>query len=174
MTLCNEYEHVWDWQKSRMMNLHCFSLLPDWPPRPSALHNNKQLLRLCTRNDHTNYIMYQNNEQSVLQCCYGNACYVVEGCSKFFHVENAIFARKKFFRQTLANPMFIFSGACWPRLVRRTWMCDILKFVPGVWSLVTLHSVAAALKHLRSALRCWSLLTFIGQFWHNKSTVWAT
>ena len=34
--------------------------------------------------------------------------------------------------------------------------------------------VAVALKHLRSALRCWSLLTFIGQFWHNKSTVWAT
>ena len=76
--------------------------------------------------------------------------------------------QQKFFRQTLANPRFIFSGTCWPRLVRRTWMCDILKFVPGVWSLVTLNSVAAALKHLRSALRCWSLLTFIGQFWHNK------
>ena len=46
------------------------------------------------------------------------------------------------------------------------------QIVPGVWSLVTLHSAAAALKHLRSALlRCWSLLTFIGQFWHNKSTV---
>ena len=70
---------------------------------------------------------------------------ICEGCSKFFHVENAIFARKKFFRQTLANPTFIFSRTCWPRLVRRTWMCDILKFAPGVWSLVTLHSVAAAL-----------------------------
>ena len=45
------------------------------------------------------------------------------------------------------------------------------QIVPGVWSLVTLHSAAAALKDLRSALRCWSLLTFIGQFWHNKSTV---
>ena len=45
------------------------------------------------------------------------------------------------------------------------------QIVPGVWSLVTLHSAAAALKHVRSALRCWSLLTFIGQFWHNKSTV---
>ena len=45
------------------------------------------------------------------------------------------------------------------------------QIVPGVWSLVTLHSAAAVLKHLRSALRCWSLLTFIGQFWHNKSTV---
>ena len=45
------------------------------------------------------------------------------------------------------------------------------EIVPGVWSLVTLHSAAAALKHLRSALRCWSLLTFIGQFWHSKSTV---
>ncbi len=78
---------------------------------------------------------------------------------------------KIIFRQTLANPTFIFSGACWPRLVRRTWMCDILKFVPGFWSIVTLHSVAAAPKHLRSALRC---CTFTGQFWHNKSTVWAT
>ena len=45
------------------------------------------------------------------------------------------------------------------------------QIVPGVWSLVTLHSAAAALKHLRSALRCWSLLTFIGQFRHNKTTV---
>ena len=74
-------------------------------------------------------------------------------------------------RQTFANPTFIFSGTCWPRVLRRTWTCDILKFVPGVWSLVTFHSLAAALKHLRSALRCWSLLTFIGQFWHNKSPV---
>ena len=100
-----------------------------------------------------------------------NPFYIHEGCSKFLHVENVIFSKKNYFRQTLANPMFIFSGTCWPRLVRRTWMRDILKFVPGVWSLVTLHSLAAALKHLRSALRCWSLLTFIGQFWHNKSTV---
>ena len=45
------------------------------------------------------------------------------------------------------------------------------QIAPGVWSLVTLHSAAAALKHLRSALRCWSLFTFIGQFWHTKSTV---
>ena len=45
------------------------------------------------------------------------------------------------------------------------------KIVPGIWSLVTLHSAAAALKQLPSALRCWSLLTSIGQFWHNKSTV---
>ena len=44
------------------------------------------------------------------------------------------------------------------------------QIVPGVWSLVTLYSAAAALKHLRSALRCWSLLASIGQFWH-KSTV---
>ena len=118
MTLCNEYEDVWDWQKSRMMNLHWFSLLPDWPPRPSALHNNKRLLRLCTRNDHTNYIMYQNNEQSVLQCCYGNTCLCSWRLFKKNHVENAIFARKKSFRQTLANPTFIFSGTCWPSLVR--------------------------------------------------------
>ena len=40
--------------------------------------------------------------------------------------------KKIFFRQNLANPTFIFSGTCWPRLVRRTWMCDILKFAPGV------------------------------------------
>ena len=41
-------------------------------------------------------------------------------------------------------------------------ICDLLKFAPGVCSPVTLHSVAAALKHLRFAVRCWSLLTFIG------------
>ena len=55
---------------------------------------------------------------------------------------------EKNLRQTLANPTFIFSGTCWPRPVRRIWMCDILKFAPGVWSRVTLHSVAAALKDL--------------------------
>ena len=93
---------------------------------------------------------------------------IFEGCSKFGKRTSS---PKKIFRQTFANPAFIFSGTCWPRFLRRTWMCDILKFVPGIWSLVTLHSVAAALKRLRSALRCWSLLTFIGQFWHNKSTV---
>ena len=45
-------------------------------------------------------------------------------------------------RQTLANPMFIFSGTRCPTLVRKTLMCNLL--------------VAAALKHLRFALRCWS------------------
>ena len=39
--------------------------------------------------------------------------------------------QKKYIRQILATPRFIFSGTCWPRLVRRTWMCDILKFAPG-------------------------------------------
>ena len=29
--------------------------------------------------------------------------------------------QKNYFRQTLANPMFIFSGTCWPRLVRKHW-----------------------------------------------------
>ena len=67
-------------------------------------------------------------------------------------------------RQTFAFPMFIFSGTCCPTLVTKTLMRDILKFVPGICSPATLHSVAAALKHLRFALRCWPLLTFIGQF----------
>ena len=70
-----------------------------------------------------------------------------------------------FFRQTWANPMFIFSGTCCPSLLRKTLMCDLLKFVPGACSPVTLHSVAGALKDFTFALRCWSLLTFIGQCW---------
>ena len=61
--------------------------------------------------------------------------YIYEGCSKFFHVENVIFAQKKYFRQTLANPMFTFSGTCRPRLVRKTLVRDLLKFVPGLCSL---------------------------------------
>ena len=36
-------------------------------------------------------------------------------CSKFFHVETDIFA-KKIVRQTLANPMFMFSGTFCPTL----------------------------------------------------------
>ena len=32
-----------------------------------------------------------------------------EGCSKFLHVEKAIFARKKNFRQTFANQTFILA-----------------------------------------------------------------
>ena len=35
--------------------------------------------------------------------------------------------KKKFFRRTFANSMFIFRGTCWPRFLRKTWMCDILK-----------------------------------------------
>ena len=37
--------------------------------------------------------------------------YIYEGCSKFLHAEKDIFAEKKiYFRQTLANLMFIFRG----------------------------------------------------------------
>ena len=43
--------------------------------------------------------------------------------------------KKNYFRQTLANPMFIFSGTCWPRLARKTLARDLLKFVPGPCSL---------------------------------------
>ena len=42
---------------------------------------------------------------------------------------------KKYFPQTLANHMFIFSETCRPRLVRKPLMRDLLKFVPGVCSL---------------------------------------
>lgn len=56
-----------------------------------------------------------------------------EGCSKVFQVETDIFARKTF-RQTLANPVPIFSGTCCPTLVRKAFVCDIHKFVPGVCS----------------------------------------
>ena len=53
--------------------------------------------------------------------------YVHEGCSKFFHLENVIFAKQNYFRRTFANSMFFFRGTCWPRFLRKTWMCDILK-----------------------------------------------
>ena len=95
---------------------------------------------------------------------------ISEGCSKFLHLAKAIFARKKFFAKRSPTPRL--SSAV--HVGQNFWEeheCDILKFVPGIWSFVTLHSAAAPLKHLRCALRCWSLLTFIGQFWHNKSTV---
>ena len=80
--------------------------------------------------------------------------YIRQGCSKFFQRKQTSSQKKS--RQTLANAMFIFNGTCCPTLVRKTLMCDILKFVPSVCSPVTLHSVAAAPKHLRFALRCWS------------------
>ena len=82
--------------------------------------------------------------------------YIHEGCSKFFHLENAIF-HVYLSRYMLAKIFKKNMDVWYPQIV------------PGVWSFVTLHSAAAALKHVRSALRCWSLLTFIGQFWHNKS-----
>ena len=34
-------------------------------------------------------------------------------------------SQKKYFRQTLANPTFIFSGTCWPRLVKKKHWCVI-------------------------------------------------
>ena len=44
------------------------------------------------------------------------------------HLENVIFAKKKkFFRRTFANSMFFFRCTCWPRFLRKTWMCGILK-----------------------------------------------
>ena len=93
-----------------------------------------------------------------------------EGCSKFFHLENVIFAKK------ILSPNFrelhvFLSRYMLAKIFQKNVDVWYPQIVPGVWSLVTLLSAAAALKHLRSALRCWSLLTFIGQFWHNKSTV---
>ena len=35
--------------------------------------------------------------------------------------------KKNYFRRTFANSMFFFRGTCWPRFLRKTWMCDILK-----------------------------------------------
>ena len=57
----------------------------------------------------------------------GHTQHIHEGCSKFFHLENVIFAKKIYFRPTFANSMFFFRGTCWPRFLRKTWMCDILK-----------------------------------------------
>ena len=96
--------------------------------------------------------------------------YIYEGCSKFFHLENVIFAKK------ILSPNFrelhvYLSRYMLAKIFKKNVDVWYPQIVPGVWSLVTLQSAAAALKHLRFALRCWSLLTFIGQFWHNKSTV---
>ena len=97
--------------------------------------------------------------------------YIYEGCSKFFHLENVIFAKKKFLSPNFRELYVFLSRYMLAKIFKKNVDVWYPQIVPGVWSLVTLHSAAAALKHLRSALRCWSLLTFIGQFWHNKSTV---
>ena len=94
-----------------------------------------------------------------------------EGCSKFFHLENVIFAKKKFLSPNFRELHVFLSRYMLAKIFKKNVDVWYPQIVPGVWSLVTLHSAAAALKHLRSASRCWSLLTFIGQFWHNKSTV---
>ena len=67
--------------------------------------------------------------------------------------------KKKFFRRTFANSMFFLSRYMLAKIFKKNVDVWYPQIVPGVWSLVTLHSAAAALKHLRSALRCWSLLT---------------
>ena len=99
--------------------------------------------------------------------------YRYEG-SKFFHLENITFAKKKILSPNFRELHVFLSRYRLAKIFKKNVDVWYPEIVPGVWSLVTLHSAAAALKHLRSALRCWSLLTFIGQFWHNKSTVWAT
>ena len=109
------------------------------------------------------YIQLQQSTAAIYNIRY-------EGCSKFFHLENVIFAKK------ILSPNFrelhvFLSRYMLAKIFKKNVDVWYPQIVPGVWSLVTLHSAAAALKHLRSALRCWSLLTFIGQFWHNKSTV---
>ena len=96
---------------------------------------------------------------------------VYEGCSKFFHLENVIFAKKKFLSPNFRELHVFLSRYMLAKILKKNVDVWYPQIVPGVWSLVTLHSAAAALKHLRSALRCWSLLTFIGQFRHNNTTV---
>jgi len=59
------------------------------------------------------------------------------------------------FRRTFANSMFIFRGTCWQRTWRKTWMCGVIS--SNCSRHLILHSAAAALKHLHSALKCWSV-----------------
>ena len=114
--------------------------------------------------------------QVMLNACMPLHIYVLymniyEGCSKLFHLENVIFAKKKILSPNFRELHVFLSRHMLAKILKKNVDAWYPQIVPGVWSLVTLHSAAAALKHLRSALRSWSLLTFIGQFWHNKSTV---
>ena len=67
--------------------------------------------------------------------------YQYEACSKFFHVEDVIFAKNKTVKRKSSN-LFQASDP----------LSHFILWQPHLY------------KHLRSALRCWSLLTFIGQF----------
>ena len=97
--------------------------------------------------------------------------YVYEGCSKILSSGKRHLRQKKILSPNFRELHVFLSRYMLAKILKKNVDVWYPQIVPGVWSLVTLHSAAAALKHLRSALRCWSLLTFIGQFWHNKSTV---
>ena len=53
--------------------------------------------------------------------------YIYEGCSKFFHLENVIFAKKKLLSPNFRELHVYLSRYMLPRFLRKTWMCDILK-----------------------------------------------
>ena len=55
-----------------------------------------------------------------------NCCWYVRVVLNSFIWKTPSSPKKKFFRRTFANSMFIFRGTCWPRFLRKTWMCDIM------------------------------------------------
>ena len=50
-----------------------------------------------------------------------------EGCSKFFHLENVIFAKKKLLSPNFRDLHVFLSRYMLAKILRKTWMCDILK-----------------------------------------------
>ncbi len=106
-------------------------------------------------------LLFQNSKSDLCKQIYTNTWYIYIYIDLFMRCEYiSIYMRvvlnsfmwktssspKNYFRQTLANPKFIFSGTCWPRLVRKHW-CVISSNLFQAPTPVTFHSVAAALKH---------------------------
>ena len=106
------------------------------------------------------YAMMTNNHYVIAQSSLYELM-IYEGCSKFFHLENAIFAKKKVLSPNFRELHVYLSRYTLAKILKQNMDVWYPQIVPGVWSLVTLHSAAAALKHLRSALRCCMVLAHL-------------
>ena len=70
---------------------------------------------------------------------------VYEGCSKFFHLENPIFANFFFLSPNFRELHVYLSRYMLAKILKKNMDVWYPQIVPGVWSLVTLHSAAADL-----------------------------
>ena len=126
---------------------------PSQPKRLLCIVFARLMCRKVTQGDTTSNLASTYHVWEIVICKY------MRVVSKFFHLEKRHLRQKKKLLSPNFRELHVFLS--------RYMLAKIFKKNVDVWY----PQIAPGVVMLVLASRCWSLLTFIGQFWHNKSTV---